>query len=58
MIRLWLAFVIVAVLIHFGITAWRKMSGKDKWTLTKTAGYSIIVSLLAVMLMTVFVVIF
>ncbi len=52
MIRLWLAFAIVAVLIHFGITAWRKLSGKDKWSLTKTAGYSIIVSLLALMVMT------
>ena len=29
MIRLWLAFIIVAVLIHFGITAWRKMEDKD-----------------------------
>ena len=52
MIRLWLAFIILAVLIHFGIQAWRKLSGKDKWSLTKTAGYSIIVSLLALMVMT------
>ena len=52
MIRLWLAFIILAALIHFGIQAWRKMSGKEKWSLTKTAGYSIIVSLLALMVMT------
>jgi hypothetical protein len=58
MIRLWLAFIIVAVLIHFGITAWRKMEGKEQWALTKSIGYSILVSLVAVMLMTVFVIAF
>ena len=58
MIRLWLAFVIFAVLIHFGITAWRKMGEKERWSLTKTALYSIVVSLLAVMVMTGIVVLF
>ena len=51
MIRLWLAFIIVAVLIHFGITAWRNMTGKERWTLTKSVAYSIIVSLLALVVM-------
>jgi hypothetical protein len=58
MIRLWLAFAIFAVLIHFGITAWRNLNGKERWSLTKTLGYSILVSLAAVMLMTVFVIAF
>jgi hypothetical protein len=58
MIKLWLAFAIFAVLIHFGISAWRKMEGKERWTLTKSIGYSILVSLAAVMLMTVFVIAF
>ncbi len=58
MIRLWLVFAILAILIHFGITAWRKMGGKERWSLTKTAGYSIIVSLLAVMVMTAIVILF
>ncbi len=58
MIRLWLAFAILAILIHFGITAWRKMEGKDQWTLTKSIGYSIIVALLAVLAMTVIVIMF
>ena len=58
MIRLWLAFAIIAVLIHFGITAWRKMEGKARWSLTKTAFYSIIVSLLALIVMTALVVLF
>lgn len=58
MIRLWLTFAVVAVLIHFGLTAWRNMNGKEKWTLTKSISYSILVSLLAVMLMTVIVILF
>ena len=58
MIRLWLAFAVLAVLIHFGITAWRKMEGKERWTLTKSIAYSILVSLLALMVMTVIVILF
>jgi hypothetical protein len=58
MIRLWLAFGILAVLIHFGITAWRKMEGKERWTLTKSIAYSILVSVLALMVMTVIVILF
>jgi hypothetical protein len=58
MIRLWLAFVVFAVLIHFGITAWRKMEGKEQLALTKSIGYSIIVALLALMMMTALVVLF
>jgi hypothetical protein len=58
MIRLWLAFIILAVLIHFGITAWRNLNGKEQLALTKSIGYSILVSLAAVMLMTVFVIAF
>jgi hypothetical protein len=58
MIRLWLAFAVLAALIHFGITAWRKMEGKEQLALTKSIGYSILVSLAAVMLMTVFVIAF
>jgi hypothetical protein len=58
MIRLWLAFAIFAVLIHFGITAWRKMEGKERWTLTKTAFYSILVALLALAVMTTLVILF
>ena len=58
MIKLWLAFAIVAVLIHFGISAMRNMNGLEKLALTKSIGYSILVSLAAVMLMTVFVIVF
>ena len=58
MIRLWLVFAIFAAGIHFGLTAWRKMSGKDRWTLTKSISYSIIVALLAVLVMSVIVILF
>jgi hypothetical protein len=58
MIRLWLAFAIFAVLIHVGITAWRKLEGKEQLALTKSIGYSILVSLAAVMLMAVLVILF
>jgi hypothetical protein len=58
MIRLWLAFAVLAVLIHLGITAWRKIEGKERWTLTKSVAYSILVALLAVLAMTVIVILF
>jgi hypothetical protein len=58
MIRLWLAFAILAGLIHFGITAWRKLNGRERWTLTKSIAYSILVSLLALIVMTVIVILF
>jgi hypothetical protein len=58
MIRLWLAFAVFAVLIHLGITEWRNMKGKERWALTKSISYSIIVSLLAVLVMTVIVILF
>jgi hypothetical protein len=58
MIRLWLAFAVLAFLIHFGITAWRNLNGMERWTLTKSVTYSIVVALLAVLVMTVIVILF
>ena len=58
MIRLWFAFAILAVLIHFGITVWRKLEEKEQLTLTKSIGYSIIISLLVLTTMTAIVVLF
>ena len=58
MIRLWLVFAVLAVLVHFGIGAWRNMTGKERWDLTKSLTYSIIVALLAVLAMAVIVVLF
>ena len=58
MIRFVFVFAILAVLIHFGITVWRKMERKERWSLTKSLFYSIIVSLLALAVMTAIVVLF
>ena len=58
MIRLWLVFAILAVLIHFGITTVREFDGKERWALTKSITYSIIVALLAVLVMTIIVILF
>jgi hypothetical protein len=58
MIRLWLVFVILAALIHFGITTVREFDGKERWALTKSIGYSIIVALLVVLVMMFIVVLF
>ena len=58
MIRFIFLFALLAVLIHFGITGWQKLSGSERWSLTKTAVYSIIVSLLAVVVMMFMVVLF
>lgn len=58
MIRLWLTFLVFAVLIHFGIQTWRSMTGKERWTLTKTAAYSIIIALLTFVVLATIVVLF
>jgi hypothetical protein len=58
MIRLWLVFIILSVLIYLGITAWRKLEGRERWSLTKSIGYSILVSLLALAVMTTIVILF
>jgi hypothetical protein len=58
MIKFIFAFVILAALIHFGIMAWQKMSGSERWTLTKSVTYSIIVALLAIVVMMFLVVLF
>jgi uncharacterized membrane protein len=58
MIRFIFLFALLAALIHFGIIGWQKLSGTERWSLTKTLGYSIIVSLLAIVVMMFLVVLF
>jgi hypothetical protein len=58
MIRLWLVFIILAAVIHFVITTVREFDGKERWALTKSITYSIIVALLAVLVMTIIVILF
>ena len=58
MIKFLLVFVVLALCFNFGITMWRSMSGKDRWSLTKSVMYSIIVALLAVLVMVGIVILF
>lgn len=58
MIRLWLVFAILFAAFYFGIPAFRKLKGVEKWDLTKTILFSFICSLLAVGVMITIVVLF
>ena len=58
MIRIWLTFIFFAVVMHFAISTWRTMTGKERWSLTKTLGYSIIVTSLAMSVMVGIVILF
>jgi len=58
MIRLWLVFAILFAVFYFLIPALRKMSGKEKWDVTKTVLYSMICSFLAIGAMVLIVVLF
>ena len=58
MIRLWLVFAILFAGFYFGIPAFRKLKGVEKWDLTKTVLYSMICSSLAVGVMVLIVVLF
>lgn len=58
MIRLVLIFVLLFLLFYGGIATAIKMSGKEKWAFTKLALYSLVCSLLAVMVMAAIVIMF
>jgi len=55
MIAIWL---ILSVAIGFGIMAWRQLSGKEQWQLTKIVAFATMCSLVAVVLLAFFVVLF
>lgn len=58
MIRLVLIFVVLFLLFYGGIATAIKMSGKEKWAFTKLALYSLVCSLLAVIVMAAIVIMF
>ena len=58
MIRVFLAFLILIALFWFGIAAFRKTTGREKWRLTKIAAYSILCSVLALAVLISIVVLF
>ena len=51
MARMILVWFILTVAIGLGIAAWRQLSGKEQWQLTKTAVFATICSLVAVVLL-------
>ena len=58
MSRMILIWLILSVAIGFGIMAFRKLSGKQQWQLTKLVTYATICSLAAVVLLGIMVVLF
>ncbi len=58
MIRLVLIFALLFLIFYGGIATAIKMSGKERWAVTKIALYSLVCSVLAVFVMTAIVVMF
>lgn len=58
MARIILAFLAVFGFYYFGITAFRSLTGKEKWELTKLVIYSIICTVLTIITLTIFVITF
>lgn len=53
-----LTFLIVFMLVLAGIETFRNMTNKERWALTKSLGYSIIVAVVTLVLLTGFVILF
>lgn len=58
MIKMVLTFLIVFMLVLAGIETFRNMTNKERWALTKSLGYSIIVAVVTLVLLTGFVILF
>ena len=58
MIKIILAFLIAFGICFYGIKSFRDLTGKDKWALTKLVAYSTLCAVLAILLLTLFVILF
>lgn len=58
MVKMLFAFLISFGICWFGIKGYRNLTLKDKWSLAKLTGYSILCSTLAMVFLTVFVILF
>lgn len=58
MIRIILAFLFVFGMFYFGIDAFRNMTGREKWNLTKLVTYSIMCAVLTTVVLALFVMVF
>lgn len=53
-----LVFLVVFSLVFMGILAFRNLSNKEKWALTKVVGYSTIVAVVTLLLLSIIVILF
>ena len=58
MIKILLNFLILSFAIGLGIRAFRHLTGKEKWNLTKLVAYSVSCAILAVVILVVIVFLF
>jgi hypothetical protein len=58
MVKMIIAFISLFLIFFFGIDIFRKMTGKEKISLTKWLGYSTVCSLLAIIAITLIVLLF
>lgn len=58
MLRMFVIFLALTGAIGLGITLFRKLNGLEKWQLTKVFGFSILCSMLALGVLTLFVLLF
>ena len=58
MLRMIVVWLILSVAIGAGIAAWRQLSGKEQWQLTKYAAYATMCSLVAVVALSFIVIMF
>jgi hypothetical protein len=57
-IRVFVAFFVFTLVFWFGIAAFRKITKRQRWRLTKIIGYSILCSMLSLLLLTTIVILF
>lgn len=58
MARMILVWFVLSVAVGVGIAAWRSLSGKEQWQLTKYAVYATLCSLVAVIALSFVVILF
>ena len=58
MIKIFVVWAVLTVFIGLAIESWRQVTGLERWRLTKIAVFSMLCSVLAVGLLTIFVVLF
>jgi hypothetical protein len=58
MIKSLLSFFLLFAIFFMGIEIFRKMTGKEKWDVVKTVSYSLFISVLVIVCLTILVVLF